>query len=155
MKYKITAPNRAYTGESGGVAFSKGIGYADESNRLDWFREKGYGVELLPEQPFAVAGANLGQVGEDFITITDKVAIDQTLADSADSVESTIKAIKAMKVSQLSDVAEELGVDISNCKNAEEKKETIINYILDKEETPKESADEEAKEGSLTGADEA
>lgn len=49
--YKVTAPNRDFTGERGGVAFAKGEATIDEQHaaELAYFRSAGYAVEEQPE----------------------------------------------------------------------------------------------------------
>lgn len=57
MDYKITAPNKNYTGESAGVNFINGEGIAQNGKSIDWFRKKGYTVEQIeskePKEPKA------------------------------------------------------------------------------------------------------
>lgn len=50
MDYKITAPNKNYTGESAGVNFINGEGIAKDGKSVEWFREKGYEVEPMEEK---------------------------------------------------------------------------------------------------------
>jgi hypothetical protein len=50
-KYKIEAPVRSFSGDSVGVAFTKGTGFVDDSTKegraaLEYFRRHGYGVAL-------------------------------------------------------------------------------------------------------------
>lgn len=47
MRYRITAPNRAYNGMSAGVRFVAGVGCTDSDWLAGWFRERGYTVEEL------------------------------------------------------------------------------------------------------------
>lgn len=47
MRYRITAPNRAYNGMSASVRFAAGVGYTDSDWLAGWFRERGYTVEEL------------------------------------------------------------------------------------------------------------
>ncbi|MGW2209916.1 hypothetical protein [Streptomyces sp. NPDC001781] len=48
-KFRIEAPVRSYSGESVGVTFTKGTGYADDSTKegraaIEYFRRQNYGV---------------------------------------------------------------------------------------------------------------
>jgi len=62
--FKIQAPNRAYTGSVGDVAFAKGDALVDEATypaELAYFRNAGYVVEeVLPAEPEPEA-----EVGDD------------------------------------------------------------------------------------------
>jgi hypothetical protein len=49
MKYRITAPNRAYNGVSAGVRFTNGEALTGNPRLLSWFRAKGYTVAEAPE----------------------------------------------------------------------------------------------------------
>lgn len=42
---KIYSPVKDYTGVSASVAFCNGVGYTDDINLIQWFKEKGYQVE--------------------------------------------------------------------------------------------------------------
>lgn len=55
---KIYAPNKAYTGVSASVAFCNGIGETDNPNLINWFKEHGYIVEEVSEEPKIPAGPN-------------------------------------------------------------------------------------------------
>lgn len=58
MDYKITTPNKNYTGESAGVNFINGEGVSKDGKSVDWFRKKGYLVEPIePKEPKAPKGA--------------------------------------------------------------------------------------------------
>ncbi len=46
----IKAPNKEYTGFSASVFFVNGEGQTDNSNLIEWFREKGYTVLDKGEQ---------------------------------------------------------------------------------------------------------
>ncbi len=43
---KIIAPTKGYKGTSASVTFKDGVGYTDNPHLIDWFKGKGYGVEL-------------------------------------------------------------------------------------------------------------
>lgn len=43
--YKITCPNKQYTGVSATVSFVQGKGEIKDSHLAEWFKEKGYTVE--------------------------------------------------------------------------------------------------------------
>ena len=45
----IKSPNQEYTGTSAGVYFVNGVGNTDNENLIDWFRERGYEVEIDAE----------------------------------------------------------------------------------------------------------
>lgn len=42
----IFAPNKDYDGVSAGIQFSKGVGETSDPLLIDWFKVKGYTVEL-------------------------------------------------------------------------------------------------------------
>lgn len=43
---KILAPNKGYSGLSAGIQFLDGVGECTDPYLIDWFRSKGYTVEL-------------------------------------------------------------------------------------------------------------
>jgi hypothetical protein len=45
----IKSPNQEYTGTSAGVAFVNGVGNTDNENLIEWFRDRGYEVEIDAE----------------------------------------------------------------------------------------------------------
>lgn len=45
----IKSPNQEYTGTSAGVYFVKGVGNTDNENLIEWFRDRGYEVEIDAE----------------------------------------------------------------------------------------------------------
>lgn len=45
----IKSPNQEYTGTSAGVVFVNGVGNTDNENLIEWFRDRGYGVEIDAE----------------------------------------------------------------------------------------------------------
>jgi hypothetical protein len=45
----IKSPNQEYTGTSAGVAFINGVGNTDNENLIEWFRDRGYEVEIDAE----------------------------------------------------------------------------------------------------------
>jgi len=47
---KIFAPNKAYSGISAGVHFFMGVGETSNPHLIEWFKSKGYGVELDDER---------------------------------------------------------------------------------------------------------
>lgn len=52
--YKITAPDRAYSGSVGGVGFHRGVARVEADGlaaELAYFARKGYVVELVEEAP--------------------------------------------------------------------------------------------------------
>lgn len=50
MDFKITAPNKNFTGESAGVNFVNGKGITKDGKNADWFRKKGYKVEPIKHE---------------------------------------------------------------------------------------------------------
>ncbi|MEG2919162.1 MAG: hypothetical protein RR851_14665 [Clostridium sp.] len=42
---KIIAPNKDYTGISASVVFCNGVGETENLELIEWFKNKGYGVE--------------------------------------------------------------------------------------------------------------
>lgn len=48
--YKISSPNKEYTGVSASVAFSKGVGLTGKKELIPWFKEHKYTVEEVPEE---------------------------------------------------------------------------------------------------------
>ncbi|MEV0619594.1 hypothetical protein AB0I81_40190 [Nonomuraea sp. NPDC050404] len=65
--YKITAPSADYSGTVGGVGFHKGVARVAEDEAgtaLDYFRRKGYSVEVVEETP-AKAEAKAGGEGSE------------------------------------------------------------------------------------------
>lgn len=46
----IKSPNQEYTGTSAGVAFINGVGNTDNENLIEWFRDRGYEVEIDAEE---------------------------------------------------------------------------------------------------------
>lgn len=81
MKYKITAPNKGYNGDSAGIHFSNGVAITEKEQDLDWLRSKGYTVELQDDQPFVVDNKEIGKVEGEYITITDPKVIKETMED--------------------------------------------------------------------------
>lgn len=140
MKYKISAPNGAYTGISAGIPFVNGTAVVEDDKCIDWFKSKGYAIELLEGQSFVVDGNEIGKVEGDYITITDPNVIKETV-ESDECIKSTISEIKAMKAEQLIKTAEELGVDISTCKKVEEKRDAIIAFITAKNAATEENVE--------------
>lgn len=61
---KVTAPNKEYNGISAGVQFTNGVGECTNPNTLQWFKEKGYEVEL-DEPEKKNTGDNAGKTGND------------------------------------------------------------------------------------------
>ena len=50
-KYKVTAKVPNYSGiGAGGIHFAYGCAIIDEGWVLDWYRERGYAVEELPDE---------------------------------------------------------------------------------------------------------
>ena len=45
----IKSPNQEYTGTSAGVYFVNGVGNTDNENLIEWFRDRGYEVEIDAE----------------------------------------------------------------------------------------------------------
>ena len=45
----IKSPNQEYTGTSAGVYFVNGLGNTDNENLIEWFRDRGYEVEIDAE----------------------------------------------------------------------------------------------------------
>lgn len=48
-KYKVTSPNKEYTGISAGVLFNRGEGETSDEWLATWFESKGYTVEVIKE----------------------------------------------------------------------------------------------------------
>jgi hypothetical protein len=47
--FKISSPNKGYTGVSAGVAFSRGVGLTGRKELVDWFKEHKYIVEEIKD----------------------------------------------------------------------------------------------------------
>lgn len=139
MKYMIIAPNKEYSGISAGVPFVNGTATTESENAALWFESKGYAVELIAGQPFVVGGRELGKVEEEYIIVTDADVIAETL-ETSQCIEAAISEIKTMKTDELVAIAADLGIDISECKKVDEKREAIISCIKAKNTEPKAEA---------------
>jgi hypothetical protein len=47
---KIFAPNKQYDGISAGIKFINGVGECADPHLIDWFKSKGYEVEVIEEK---------------------------------------------------------------------------------------------------------
>lgn len=57
MTYKITTPT-GYTGIIAGVSFVNGEAETNDNWLVSWFKEKGYGVELLEDEEDSIEVAD-------------------------------------------------------------------------------------------------
>lgn len=108
MNYRIKAPNKEYTGESAGVHFINGVGIAKDGKSVDWFKDKGYEVEPI-------------------------IVNEQNTPDVPEKNENTKKDISKMTKEELTTLAENNKIDISECKNNDERKAKIIDALKESE----------------------
>lgn len=107
---KIISPNKEYTGVSASVSFCKGVGETEDPRLIKWFKDHGY-------------------------TVIDKEKEEVTAEETATEKEIyTKKALEGMGAPDIDELAAKEGVDISNCKNKNDKIEKILEHQKAKEE---------------------
>lgn len=107
---KIICPNKEYTGISASVSFCNGVGETEDSRLIKWFRDHGYTVIDKEKEE----------------VIAEKTAIEKEIY--------TKKLLEGMGAPDIDELASKEGVDISNCKNKNEKIEKILEHQKAKEE---------------------
>lgn len=110
---KIICPNKEYTGISASVSFCNGKGETEDPRLIKWFKDRGYTV--IDNGEVAVEAVNI--VGE-----------------TEEKGTYTKKELEAMSAPDIDELAAKEGVDISNCKNKNEKTEKILEHQKAKEE---------------------
>lgn len=110
---KIICPNKEYTGISASVSFCNGKGETEDPRLIKWFKDRGYTV--IDNGEVAVEAVNI--VGE-----------------TEEKGTYTKKELEAMSTPDIDELAAKEGVDISNCKNKNEKIEKILEHQKAKEE---------------------
>ncbi|AVQ30337.1 hypothetical protein [Fusobacterium varium] len=119
---KIICPNKEYTGVSASVSFCNGVGETEDIRLIKWFEDHGYTV------------VNNEKVVEK-AAIDEKEKEEVTAEETATEKEMyTKKALEGMAALDIDELAAREGVDISNCKNKNEKIEKILEYQKAKEE---------------------
>lgn len=119
---KIICPNKEYTGVSASVSFCNGVGETEDIRLIKWFEDHGYTV------------VNNIEVAKEAI-IDEKEKEEVTAGETATEKEMyTKKALEGMAALDIDELAAREGVDISNCKNKNEKIEKILEYQKAKEE---------------------
>ena len=107
---KIICPNKEYTGVSASVSFCNGKGETEDPRLIKWFKDRGYTV-IDKEKEEVIAEE----------TTTEKGIY-------------TKKALEGMGAPDIDELAAKEGVDISNCKNKNDKIEKILEHQKAKEE---------------------
>ena len=110
---KIICPNKEYTGVSASVSFCNGVGETEDTRLIKWFEDHGYTV--IDNKEVAVEAVDI--VGE-----------------TEEKGTYTKKELEAMSAPDIDELAAREGIDISNCKNKNEKIEKILEYQKAKEE---------------------
>lgn len=119
---KIICPNKEYTGVSASVSFCNGVGETEDIRLIKWFEDHGYTV------------VNNEKVVEK-AAIDEKEKEEVTAEETATEKEMyTKKALEGMAALDIDELAAREGVDISNCKNKNEKIEKILEHQKAKEE---------------------
>lgn len=119
---KIICPNKEYTGVSASVSFCNGVGETEDIRLIKWFEDHGYTV------------VNNEKVAEKAV-IDEEAKEEVTAEETATEKEMyTKKALEGMAALDIDELAAREGVDISNCKNKNEKIEKILEYQKVKEE---------------------
>ena len=119
---KIICPNKEYTGVSASVSFCNGVGETEDIRLIKWFEDHGYTV------------VNNEKVVEK-AAIDEKEKEEVTAEETATEKEMYTKnAVEGMAALDIDELAAREGVDISNCKNKNEKIEKILEYQKAKEE---------------------
>lgn len=107
---KIICPNKEYTGISASVSFCNGKGETEDPRLIKWFKDHGY-------------------------TVIDKekeeITVEETTTEKGMY---TKKALEGMAALDIDELAAKEGIDISNCKNKNEKIEKILEHQKAKEE---------------------
>lgn len=119
---KIICPNKEYTGVSASVSFCNGVGETEDIRLIKWFEDHGYTV------------VNNDKVAKETI-IDEKEKEKVTAEETATEKEMyTKKALEGMTALDIDELAAKEGVDISNCKNKNDKIEKILEHQKAKEE---------------------
>ena len=118
---KIICPNKEYTGISASVSFCNGKGETEDPRLIKWFKDRGYNV------------VNNEKVAEEaVIDEKEKEIIEEVAATEKEMY--TKKALEGMAALDIDELAAKEGVDISNCKNKNDKIEKILEHQKAKEE---------------------
>lgn len=119
---KIMCPNKEYTGVSASVSFCNGKGETEDPRLIKWFEDRGYTV------------VNNEKVAEEAV-IDEEAKEEVTAEETATEKEMyTKKALEGMAALDIDELAAKEGIDISNCKNKNEKIEKILEHQKAKEE---------------------
>ena len=110
---KIICPNKEYTGVSASVSFCNGVGETEDPRLIKWFKDHGYTV--IDKEKAQIDGE------KEEVTATEKEMY-------------TKKALEGMGAPDIDELAAKEGVDISNCKNKNDKIEKILEHQKAKEE---------------------
>ena len=112
---KIICPNKEYTGVSASVSFCNGVGETEDIRLIKWLvnNEKVAGKAVIDEEA------------------KEEVTAEETATEKEMY---TKKALEGMSAPDIDELAAREGVDISNCKNKNEKIEKILEYQKAKEE---------------------
>ncbi|MEU0084898.1 hypothetical protein [Streptomyces sp. NPDC006274] len=90
MRYRITAPEARFNGESVGVSFNRGTGFVEDTDKpgraaLEYFRRHGYSVSPSPEQSLEepveglVTGATTSSEGSDELFDPGEYGVEQVV----------------------------------------------------------------------------
>lgn len=115
---KIICPNKEYTGISASVSFCNGKGETEDPRLIKWFEDRGYTV------------VNNEKVAEE--AVIDEKEKEEVIATEKEMY--TKKALEGMAALDIDELAAKEGVDISNCKNKNDKIEKILEHQKAKEE---------------------
>ena len=110
---KIICPNKEYTGISASVSFCNGVGETEDLRLIKWFKDHGYTV------------IDNGEVAVEAVDI---------VGETEEKGTHTKKELEAMSAPDIDELAAKEGIDISNCKNKNEKIEKILEHQKAKEE---------------------
>lgn len=114
---KIICPNKEYTGVSASVSFCNGVGETEDPRLIKWFKDHKYTVIDKEKTPID---------GEKEEVIAEETATEKEMY--------TKKALEGMGALDIDELAAKEGVDISNCKNKNDKIEKILEHQKAKEE---------------------
>lgn len=114
---KIICPNKEYTGVSASVSFCNGKGETEDPRLIKWFKDHKYIVIDKEKTPID---------GEKEEVIVEETATEKEMY--------TKKALEGMAALDIDELAAKEGVDISNCKNKNDKIEKILEHQKTKEE---------------------
>lgn len=114
---KIICPNKEYTGISASVSFCNGKGETEDPRLIKWFKDHGYTV--IDKEKTPIDREKEEVIAEE--TTTEKGMY-------------TKKALEGMSAPDIDELAAREGVDISNCKNKNDKIEKILEHQKAKEE---------------------